>query len=268
MKPANVQSVEVVTKVVSILNQMLERGPMSAAALAEQIHEPRSTVYRLLRSLQQVGLIEPAPQRGMFQLGLHLFRLGSAAVSRFDERQVALPVMESMHAETGETIYMLVRHGMQAVCIERIEGKRVQLLATRLGGTNPLHVGAAPRLLLAAQSEAFWEQYLQSGPLVATTEKTLVKPKELLARLRKIRKQGYEISDGDFTAGIAAIGAPVFDFSGKVRAALSISGTCPAILGDKRRLIDLVVESASQVSHALGYRPAADRRENSRPGVH
>jgi DNA-binding IclR family transcriptional regulator len=100
------------------------------------------------------------------------------------------------------------------------------------------------------------------------TEKTPVKPEELLARLRKIRKQGYEISDGDFTVGIAAIGAPVIDFSGKVRAALSISGTCPAILGDKQRMVDLVVESAAQVSHGLGHRPAEDKRESSRAGVH
>ena len=72
-------------------------------------------------------------------------RLGAAVIERLDERQAALPVMERIHEATGETVFLLVRRGDDAVCIERLEGLRVQSLALRLGGSLPLHVGAGPR---------------------------------------------------------------------------------------------------------------------------
>ena len=73
-------------------------------------------------------------------------------VARFDERQAALPHMEHLHDMTGETVFLCVRRGLRAVCIERIEGSHVVSLALRLGGSLPLHAGAAPRALLAGRA--------------------------------------------------------------------------------------------------------------------
>src|SRR4051794_7265246 len=156
-------SVAVLGKAMALLDRIAEEGEATPARLAELTGEPRSTVYRLLASLQQLELVEPGPRRGTFVLGLKLFRLGRSVVSRFDERQAALPVMERIHDEMGENTFLCVRRGYNAVCIERIDGTRVTLLALSLGGSLPLHAGGASRALLAFEPESFWEEYLDRG---------------------------------------------------------------------------------------------------------
>src|SRR3712207_132573 len=134
-------SVQVLRKVAALLDRLAQDGEVSAARLAEQLAEPRSTVYRLLRSLEDLGYVEHGGRAGPYRLGLALLHLGAAVVSRFDERRAALAPMERVHEETGETVFLCVRRGSEAVCIERLEGARVQSLALRLGGSLPLHMG-------------------------------------------------------------------------------------------------------------------------------
>jgi DNA-binding IclR family transcriptional regulator len=151
--------------------------------------------------------------------------------------------MERIHAETGETVFLCVRRAYEAVCIERIDGKRVQSLALRLGGSLPLHAGAAPRILLAYEPREFWEEYVRCGLLEALTSRTPVTREQVFARLEDVR-----------TLGIAALGAPIFDYRGRVCAALSISGVRPAILQeDERAMLRLVVDGAHEISRTLGH---------------
>jgi len=253
------ESVLVLAKAAALLDRLAEDGEATAGRLAELVGEPRSTVYRLLASLQSLDLVEPGSRRGTYRLGLALLRLGSAVVSRFDERQAALPVMERIHEQTGETVFLCVRRGREAVCIERLDGRRVQSLALRLGGSLPLHAGAAPRVLLAYEPRELWEEYVAAGPLEALTPNTPTSRQELYRRLEAVRKTGASVSDEDVTLGIAALGAPIFDWRGRLRAALSISGIRPAILGDDAEAMQrLVVEGAREVSQALGHAPARE----------
>lgn len=248
--------VQVVAKIDALLEQLSNQEELTVARLAELTGEPRSSVYRLVAALESAGLVEPGSRRGTVRLGLRLFRLGSRVAQRFDERQLALPVMERIHQETGETIFLCVPRGDEAVCIERLEGRRVQSLALRLGASLPLHAGAAPRTLLAWAPPAFQSEYAARQRLERYTEATPVGESELLDALRDIRARGYAISDGDVTPGIAAIGAPVFDHSGRVCAAVSISGLREAILGaDAERVVELVVGGAAEISAALGGAP-------------
>lgn len=247
-------SVQVVAKVGALLDCLAEEGETTASELADRIGEPRSTVYRLLTTLQRLDMVEPGSRRGTYRLGLALLRLGSTVVARFDERQAALPVMERIHEETGETVFLCIRRGHEAVCIERLDGRRVQSLALRLGGSLPLHAGAAPRVLLAFEPETLWTEYVGAQRLEAFTDTTPTTRAALFSSLEEVRERGYAISDEDVTLGIAAIGAPIFDYRGSLRAALSVSGVRPAILGDHGAgLTKLVVEGADEVSRTLGH---------------
>lgn len=246
-------SIQVLGKAALLLDRLADEPDVGAARLAELIGEPRSTVYRLLANLQQLELVEPGARRGTYRLGLKLFRLGSAVVGRFDERQAAFPVMERIHEETEETVYLCIRRGYEAVCIERIDGRWVQSMALQLGGSLPLHVGAAPRVLLAHEPRGFWEEYFAQGPLTAFTPNTLTSPKRLVRALERVRASGCARSDEDVVLGIAAVGAPIFDHHGAIRAALSMSGPCPTILGENAEASEeLITDGAREVSRALG----------------
>jgi DNA-binding IclR family transcriptional regulator len=246
--------VRALAKAVHLLEQLAEAREATPRRLAELLDEPRTTTYRLLRSLEALDLVEPGSQPGSYRLGWKLMRLGSAVVERLDERQAALPVMERVHERIGETVFLLVRRGWDAVCIERLEGLRVQSLALRLGGSLPLHAGAGPRVLLAWEPREVWDEYVQSGQLTALTDRTPTTRKALLRELEETVAQGYAVSDEDVTPGIASLGAPIFDYTGRVRAALSIGGLKSLLLGDDRETFtQLVVDGAREISAALGY---------------
>jgi DNA-binding IclR family transcriptional regulator len=174
-------------------------------------------------------------------------------VSRFDERQAALPVMERIHDEIGQTTFLCVRRGEEAVCIERVDGKQVNLVALSLGGSLPLHAGSAPRALLAFQPPATWKAYLDHAHLGAFTLKSLTTRKAVIDELRVTRERGYAISDEDVTPGVASIGVPICDHRGVVRASLSVGGLRDPILGDGSRALELIRAGAAEISRTLGY---------------
>jgi DNA-binding IclR family transcriptional regulator len=231
----------------------LTDGELTVPEIAARLGEPRSSVYRLLAGLHDLGLVEPGVRRRTYRLGLKLLRLASAVMASFDERQVALPLMQRVHDVSGETVYLCVRRDFEAVCIERIDGRRVQSLALKLGGALPLHAGAVARALLAYEPEEFWEHYVTQADLEVFTPSTPASAEALIPELRKIREEGVAISDQDVTVGIAAIGAPIFDISGKVRAAVSISGIRSEILGADSHARKLITEAAATVSRQLGF---------------
>lgn len=253
-------AVQVLAKAAALLDRLAEEPEAGAGRLAELLDEPRSSVYRLLASLQELELVEPGSERGSYRLGLKVFRLGTAVISRFDERQAALPLLERIHEETEETVFLCVRRAAEAVCIERLDGRRVQSLALRLGGSLPLHAGAGPRALLAFEPRDAWHEYVRGRDLERYTRTTPATADELLEELEATRLRGYALSDGDVTPGIAALGAPVFDHHCRVIAALSISGVREAILGDTEdRNRELITNAAREVSHTLGFDEEATR---------
>jgi DNA-binding IclR family transcriptional regulator len=246
--------VQIVGKAAAALDCLASARELTAAQLAEQLGEPRSSVYRLLASLSDVGFVETGSARGTYRLGLKLFQLGSRVAQRFDVRQLALPAMERIHEITEQTVFLCVRRDDDAVCIERLNGMHVQTLALLLGGTLPLHVGAAPEVLLAFETDEFRESYLSRDSFRRFTPKTPVTAQKVRLELEEIRRLGYAVSDEDVTLGVAALGAPIFDHTDRIRAALSISGVKPAILGpDQESMRRLVIESAAEVSRLLGY---------------
>jgi DNA-binding IclR family transcriptional regulator len=246
--------VQILAKAAAALDCLASARELTAAQLAAQLGEPRSSVYRLLASLSDSGLVETGSARGTYRLGLKLFQLGSRVAQRFDVRQLALPAMERVHEITEQTVFLCVRRDDDAVCIERLNGMHVQTLALLLGGTLPLHVGAAPEVLLAFETEEFRERYLRRGSFRRYTPKTPVTARKIRLELEEIRRLGYAVSDEDVTLGVAALGAPIFDHTDRIQAALSISGVKPAILGaDEENVRRLVLESAAEVSRLLGY---------------
>jgi DNA-binding IclR family transcriptional regulator len=252
--------VQTIVKAVAILDALGQRPDASAKEIAEYLGEPRSSVYRMLSTLRNLGFVDSGSTNGTYRLGLKLLELGSIVQATIDVRSTALPIMQAIHDETGETVFLCVRRGDAAVCIERLTGRFVTSLALQLGGSLPLHVGAAPQTLLAFAPREDWLQYLAERELEAFTPRTLVTAEAIIARLEQIRNDGWAISDGDVTTGFAALGAPILDRSGHICAALSISGVRESILGEEAASIRrLLVEGAREISGRLGSNAREDK---------
>jgi DNA-binding IclR family transcriptional regulator len=127
-------------------------------------------------------------------------------------------------------------------------------MALLLGGSLPLHVGAAPQILLAYELHEFWEEYVVRRNLSAMTARSMTTKEALFASLERIRSDGHAISDRDVVEGIATVGAPIFAHQGELCAASSMGGAGPTILGEHRaKSIRAVVEGAKKISRTLGH---------------
>jgi DNA-binding IclR family transcriptional regulator len=257
--------VKVLGKAARLLDVLADNPDLSAPSLAQHLGEPRPTVYRLVQDLMALGYLEPGSRRGTYRLGMELFRLGSLVSLRLDVRERAAPVMSEIHRETEETVYLMVRRHDQAVCIDRVEGVHIRSMALHLGGSLPLHLGAGPRALLAYQPREYWDRYLEEVPLVAMTPRSPTSKAGILALLEEILHNGYAVSDEDVTLGISSVGAPIFDHTGAVHAALSVGGLRSAVLGDGgERAVRLVTEGAAEVSRKMGYRGELEAQANGK----
>lgn len=239
----------------AVLRALESEGEAGPSRVAEVAGLRRRDAAAVLERLRAMGLVERAEPAGTYRLGLRLFRLGAAVGRRLEVGRAARPALEQLHRATEETVYLCVRRGDEALCIDRIDGLWVQSLTLRLGETLPLHLGAASRALLAHESAAFRRGYLERARLERLTERTPATRAALARALQAVLARGYAVSDGDIRLGIAAIGAPIRDHTGAVVAAVSVGGLRPSILGDEAATAALVVAAADRISQALGHDP-------------
>ena len=256
--------VAVLAKAGQLLEVMASRGAQTVVQLSEVTGTPRSTIYRLLGTLREMGWVEEPHRRGHYAVGLGLLHLGRAAMDQEVNRRIAMPVLRALRDETQMTVYLQVLRGLRSVCVERLDGRVLQGHGLRIGGTLPLHAGAGPRVLLAfsgAETAERWRRsVLERGQAHALTATTPTTAREIDALLRRIRSTGVSVSSEDNTYGVAAVGAPVFAGTDRCVAAVSISCS-PAHVADALRraeLVDAVRKAATTISDLHGHRVAPE----------
>jgi DNA-binding IclR family transcriptional regulator len=242
---------ELIAKVNAVIGVLESRGEASAAEIAKQTGEPLSSVYRLLQSLTGIGWVDRGWRRGTYRLGLLLLTIGGQLENKLDIRECALPSLRHLLETTGTTSFLCVRRDTRAVCIERLEGHAVRSLAMQLGGSLPMFAGAAPRAMLAFLPLAEQRSSLKASRLPRDPPRP--DAAAIQSDIDRVRRDGFAVSDGDVTPGIAALGAPVFNHRGELEAAISISGLRSQILGSSHDAnVELIISSAREVSRSLG----------------
>jgi DNA-binding IclR family transcriptional regulator len=252
--------IQVIDRAVSLLRLLASADePMRLGEVATGSGLSPSTTRRILASLVENGLCEQGAD-GTYRLGLGTFELGQRAGEGIDLRDRGRPVLQELANTSHLTSFLCIRREWGATCIERVDGRYAFSLALTIGGTLPLHVGAAPRALLAYESDEAIRDYLRAAqPLERFTDKTLTDPEAVLADLRESRERGWIVSDEDVTPGVAALAVPVFGHdSPRPIAAVSIAGLHPQVLGDRTdELVATLRDAAERLSRELGHRPGA-----------
>jgi DNA-binding IclR family transcriptional regulator len=236
------------------LLDLFERGrpEMSLAELVRRSGYSKSTTYRLLVTLEHAGWLERGPN-STFRLTIKPFQVGSILVDSLELRREAGPIMTRLAAELDETVYLIVADGTRAVCLERVDsGQGVRIADLYVGGSQPLHLGAAPRALLAFDEDTLLPPLLAEG-LIRRTEHTLVDPEDLKADLAETRRLGYSISDQDVTYGIGAIGAPILGVEGRALAGLSVGGLRQRVIPPRPAHVAHLLQACQEISTRLGY---------------
>ncbi|GAA3722982.1 IclR family transcriptional regulator [Gordonia hankookensis] len=230
-----------------------DSSELSLAELMKKCGYSRTTMYRILATLEVAGWVERTRSND-YRLTLRVFELASAVLGSFDLRTEASHVMSELAARFDEHVYLLVPDGARAVCLDLIESSQpIRVMVLTVGRSLPLYLGGAPIALLAELEETALPQVLDAGPMLTPTGEEITE-EELRARLVEIRERGYSISIGDVTPGVAALGACVRDRKGHVVAALSMGGLS-ADMSDARQdeMALALIDGAMTVSKRLGY---------------
>lgn len=248
---------QVLARAVSVLLYLRERDePVTVGELAEALHVPSNTVYRIVRTLELGGLVDRT-HRPYVSLGLRLMDLGQAK-QRLLARELApfaLPALEALTAATGETALLVMPTGARAICIFAVEPSRAIRLSYQPGRVFPLYAGASGKILLPWLSDHLVESALaQSEGHVLPNGRRLT-----AARLRRdiqaMRKTGYCVSHAEVDAGASAVGAPVFARGGQIFAAVSVAG--PETGFSEQRLPELihhVLAASGEISREVAER--------------
>ena len=225
-------------------------APVNLKQLALQTKLHPSTAHRILGVMvdnRLVDRIEP----GTYRLGIRLLELGSLVKSRISVRQEALPYMQTLHQDLGETVNLSVRHDDEVVYVERTSaGSSMMRVVQIIGARAPLHITAVGKIFLALDEPEKIFDYIKRTGLPRYTENTLTDPKNLAGELDKIRRQGYAYDNEEAEKGVSCIGAGIYNDEGRLVAGLSVSAPSDRL---NKMWAGQLRQTADKISRALGY---------------
>lgn len=262
-----VQSLE---RAFSILESIAgSNQPMSLAELSRATGLHTSTAFHLIKTLIVLGyIIQDEAKR--YRIGPRLFMQAAGAFNEVELVNLAMPHLQRLAEETGETTHLAVRADSGIAVIAKVDGRSSIRSSERVGIVRPAYCTAIGKVLLSALSKVDLDAYLRAGPYEAYTPKTITTPAALRDEIKRVAVTGTAYDDAEFNHELRCIAAPVRNFTQQTIAAFGISGPVWRVtLKDMQRLSTRVASIAGDLSRDLGFRaqtkkPAIPRNRSKR----
>lgn len=220
--------------------------------LAEGLGLSKSTILRLLAPLREVRLVDQDAENGRYQLGPQNAFLGQVYLERLDFREAAAPHLHELVDGIGETVHLVVFDPPEIVYIDKVESPQPVRMHSRIGSRQPAYCTAVGKAFLAYASPAVVDQVIARG-MPPRTPATITTAGWLRAELAAVRERGYAIDDVENEREIRCVAAPVFDHSGAVATAISVSGPASRVTRDRVAEIgETLLASTRALSERLG----------------
>lgn len=242
------RTVRAVERALDVLLCFTGKSEWGLSEIAGQIGLHKSTVHRLLATLEDRGFVIRDDATEKYRLGLRILELSANLSREGDPSVVLLPDMERLRNELDETVSLYVRDRNERVRIQAVQsGQAIRRVAT-VGARLPLFVGASSKVLLA-----FAEPAVRSAALNDPSWPAAVDRAAYARLLDEIRASGYATSFEEREQGAAAVSAPVFSRAGKLVAALAVSGPSNRFTPEvMRQHAPAIMEAAKRMGTLLG----------------
>lgn len=262
--------IKVLEKALSVLELFDQPGlELTAAEIGKRLGMNKTTAFRVLSVLEHANYLERARESGGYRLGFMLHRLGSLVEGTAVIQRRARPFLEELKQQCDETVHLVVLNKGEALYLDKIEGRKAIRVVSRVGMTLPAHCSGVGKALLAHLPEEEVDEIIRSKGLARFTPNTITDREALAAELRLVRRNGYAVDNEEIELGLKCVAAPIRDSSGRVVAAVSISG--PKFRfddGTMRELVSLLRRAAARISAALGYGVAPEGNRTQRRSRH
>jgi DNA-binding IclR family transcriptional regulator len=222
--------------------------------LSKKLKLHKNNIFRILATLEARGYIEQNKSTENYRLGIKCLQLGQAYIKQMGLVRQAKPILERVSKETGETSYISFMRGSGVVYLDSVESSKTVRVISRVGLTLPPYCTASGKVHLAYLTEEERERVLPED-LRPFTKHTITERERLVQDLEQIKERGWAIDNEEYEDEVRCAAAPVFDYTGKLVGALSISG--PSFrLGEEEVplvIVPAVKSGAEEVSQKLGY---------------
>jgi len=252
-----------------ILTEFSPREPvLGAPELSRRLGIPRTTVFRLLQTLESLGFLERADKDRNYRLGVAVLRLGFEYLSSLELTDLGLPIIEALRDATGLTSHILIRDGRDVVFVAKAQSHApiFSSVKVNVGTRLPAHATTHGHVLMGDLSLDELRALYPEAHLERFTTSTPETVEELFERVKEDAERGYATSQSSFERGISVVTAPVRNDTGRIVAVITTTIPRPEIdaaLLDSG-LVDKVREAADALSMRLNYRPGARASASNR----
>ena len=249
-----------VTHTLRLLQQFTFDEPvLGVSELARRLGTGKSTVHRMLRTLQAEGFVAKTND-DRYRLGFKLYELGQLVVHTTELRAVAHGILERLRNESAETAHLAVLDGTEVVYLERFESQATLRLFGRVGRRMPAHTTSSGKAMLAFAAPDVVDAVVQTG-LRRLGPRTITSRPVFLQALAEVHEHGVSVSFEESESGVASVGAPVLGHDGTVIAAVSVAGPSLRMTREAMpRFTRMVLRAAADISAGMGYRVADHQR--------
>jgi len=248
-------SVPAIQRTLDIIETLTRERMLTVSEVNRRFRIPKSSAYAILQTLKARGYVEK-DSLDRYSLTLRMFSLGSALMEGLDFRKEIFPLLKEMTEQTQITGHIGVLDGSYIVYVEKSEVLGAVRLTTWIGRRTLVHSTSMGKALLANLSEREVDHILAEGGMPQFTPKTITSPAAFKKELEKVRANGYAVSNEENELGVRAVGAAVFNHSGRPVAAVNLGGSTLHIRSKDIPRLGLIVRTcAERMSAQLGYRP-------------
>jgi DNA-binding IclR family transcriptional regulator len=238
--------------VLEVLASVESSAGLTLAELSRIVGMHRTTLLRILTTLQARGYVSRDRVTDRFRLGTQVLSLASVLLRRLDLRQLARPVLERLCDATRELTLLTMLDDDMIVTIECLEGNQTIALRRELGARRPAYATASGKAILAHLPDGEVRRILAAG-MPPVTPRTITSVEAMRQHLAEIRARGFAWDDEERIEGVRCVAAPVFGFDGQARGAVSIAA--PSLRTPWERMWELgaaVKAAAEEISRDLG----------------
>ena len=237
-------------KGIRVLELLSDQNELTVSSVAVQLGFNRAASHRFLATLRDLGYVEKN-ENNRYHLTFKLMEMGMKVANRFEIRTAARGYMQELARAFNETVNLGYWKGQKILHLDKIDSLEILRIDTPLGSWAPAYCTALGKSILAYLPADELEEYLRGVKLVPHSPRTITSKKQLRQELIKILQQGYALDDEELSLGLRCVAAPVFDHTGHVRYAMSVSAPSSRMT---REVIEKVQSRIRDVCQRLSAR--------------
>ena len=255
-RPSRLKLLSSVAKTLRVLEAFsADRQELSTIELSRLLSMDKSSVSRIVVTLQHHGYLSRNSLNGRYRLGAKLIDLGNQVLQRYDSLDIgetAGPFLRELSNTIREVVHLGILDGGDVVTLRKVGGGQIVTVDTRVGGRYPAYACALGKVLLAGLPDDRLARLIEGVPLVPRTPHTIVEESALLTEIQRVRSQGYADENEESFVGLCCVAVPIRGHGGAVLAALS--ATVPKQRSDGKRMNDIrdqIARAAGRISEQM-----------------